>query len=356
MMKEIEREAKKMKAAEVKRITTLMDRARAQDPRLRRHKEAMANEKARVAAEKERQEMEEREAQENAEAIKAQEEADAEEERKTKAKNLKEKKEKEKKLLRKAKVLFRKLAMLAFEMGGDGNWESLEVQNEEVEFLADKLTIDQIPALSAALGNKEDTVDFGGVKMVREVYESVKKGADNNFLKAEEEKIRKRKEAEEAEMLEKARKAPREWSKAEQASLAKAVKKYKEGGGGRWDLIANFINANLALPIPRGKEECISEFNRLSELRKAAEAADKEKASTGKASPSEKKEEEKVVKDPNAWSDDEIKDLQDALKKFSSKMEKNERWNKIAGFVATKTKKQCVDKFKELRSKIKGKK
>jgi len=133
MMKEIDRESKKMKAAEVKRITTLMDRARAMDPRLRRHKEAIANEKARAAEEKERKEREEKEAVENAEAIRKAEEEDAEEERKMKAKNLKEKKDKEKKLLRKAKVLFRKLAMAAFEMGGDGNWESLEIQNEEVE-------------------------------------------------------------------------------------------------------------------------------------------------------------------------------------------------------------------------------
>jgi len=191
--------------------------------------------------------------------------------------------------------------------------------------------------------------------MVRGVYTSVKEGADNEFLKGEEEKIKKRKEAEQKEMLEKAARAPREWSKAEKASLAKAVKKYKDGGGNRWELVANFINSNLALPIPRGKEECISEYNKLTEANKKQADTVAEKKADGQSSPSEKKEEAAIAVDPNQWAKEELEDLQAALKKFSSKMEKNARWTEIAKFVATKSKKQCVEKFKDMRADLKAK-
>ena len=100
--------------------------------------------------------------------------------------------------------------------------------------------------------------------------------------------------------------------------------------------------------MPRSKDECLKEWNVIC----------KKNAEIAAAKYDDNKEEEtKVIeedkKDNEGWSPDEIKDLQAALKKFNSKMEKNERWSKISRFVATKNKKECVEKYKEIRSSLK---
>jgi len=41
--------------------------------------------------------------------------------------------------------------------------------------------------------------------------------------------------------------------------------------------------------------------------------------------------------------------LQDALAKYPASMDKNERWTAIANAVDSKTKKQCVQRFKAIR-------
>lgn len=120
--------------------------------------------------------------------------------------------------------------------------------------------------------------------------------------------------------------------------------------------MANYVNQTLALPIPRGKDECLKEYNALQ--KSAAEGKGDEK--DGKPSVDEKKaddDENKPVDaeaDADGWSVEEKKDLEKALKKFKG-LEKNEKWNKIARFVATKSKRECVDKFKKIREEIKAK-
>ena len=57
------------------------------------------------------------------------------------------------------------------------------------------------------------------------------------------------------------------------------------------------------------------------------------------------------VKDaPDAWTQAQQQKLESALKEFPTSMEPQERWMKIAGRVEGKTKKQCVDRFKEIRN------
>lgn len=46
--------------------------------------------------------------------------------------------------------------------------------------------------------------------------------------------------------------------------------------------------------------------------------------------------------------------MEKALKEFPPSMDAKERWVKIAEKVPGKTKKQCVDRFKELRDAIKN--
>ncbi|GMH64203.1 hypothetical protein TrST_g678 [Triparma strigata] len=348
MMNEIRSEATKMKKAEVKRISDLLERAMNLDPRLRREKVRVAREKEEKAGKEEREKREKEEKEKNEKEEKERIEKEEELERKTKQANLKAIKDKEKKLLRKQKNLFRKLAMKAFETGGENNWSSLIEANDEVEFLVEKLDLMTLPALSSALGGSEDNLDVSGIAVVRSAYQSTKSGAENAYLQEQSLKLKRAEEAKLKEEADKAARAPKPWSPAELNALHKACKKYPVGGGGKWDIIANYINQTLALPVPRSKDECLKEWNVIC----------KKNAEIAAAKYDDNKEEEtKVIeedkKDNEGWSPDEIKDLQAALKKFNSKMEKNERWSKISRFVATKNKKECVEKYKEIRSSLK---
>ena len=66
----------------------------------------------------------------------------------------------------------------------------------------------------------------------------------------------------------------------------------------------------------------------------------------GESTPKEAPKEEE-------WSQEQQKQLEQALREFPPSIEANERWTKIAEKVTGKTKKQCVDRFKQLRDAIK---
>ena len=57
------------------------------------------------------------------------------------------------------------------------------------------------------------------------------------------------------------------------------------------------------------------------------------------------------VKDTtDIWTQAQQQKLEAALKEFSSAIEPQERWTKISSRVEGKTKKQCVERFKEIRN------
>lgn len=61
-----------------------------------------------------------------------------------------------------------------------------------------------------------------------------------------------------------------------------------------------------------------------------------------------KKKEAVPEVDPNAWNDNQQKQLEAALKKYSKSLSANERWSKIAKDVDGKDKKDCVERYKVL--------
>ena len=69
----------------------------------------------------------------------------------------------------------------------------------------------------------------------------------------------------------------------------------------------------------------------------------------------ENKKPEMNIDNPEFWSEDQQKALENALKKYPNSLPANERWAKISTDVSGKSKKQCVDRFKYIAQLIKNK-
>nr|CCA24244.1 DnaJ subfamily C member 2 protein putative [Albugo laibachii Nc14]CCA25881.1 DnaJ subfamily C member 2 protein putative [Albugo laibachii Nc14] len=160
--------AKKKKKKEYARLATLVDRAMANDPRIRRAKRA---EKDKKLAEKRRKEMEEqrvidqkKQAEEEAVRIAREEE----EKEKELRKNAKLNKEKQKKLIRKVKKTFRELMAIAFE-------RELEcaIDCVQTEHLCDTLEMEELQRLVSALGDSIDTLNASALSQVTAALDRV---------------------------------------------------------------------------------------------------------------------------------------------------------------------------------------
>ena len=108
----------------------------------------------------------------------------------------------------------------------------------------------------------------------------------------------------------------------------------------RWEQIADYINTQLALDVPRSRQECIEQFQKpLVDPKQHAERV---------------KQANQAPPPPvDGWSADQQKQLEKALRDFPASLEKNERWSKIADSVVGKSKRDCVARFKELRAALK---
>ena len=196
----------------------------------------LATKVARETAEREKAEREKAE-REEAERVKAAASAAAEKlEAKAKAAEVKRAKEKEKKAMRKARALFAKLAMKAFESGGEeaANWDTLVQCNEEVQLLSEKLERIDILAASMALGGSEESIDPNGIQKVRQIYALCVAGGDcAGVLTSEREEALKKQAVDamkqEKEALERAeREAKIKEDEERETKIVAAAEKLKE--------------------------------------------------------------------------------------------------------------------------------
>lgn len=86
------------------------------------------------------------------------------------------------------------------------------------------------------------------------------------------------------------------------------------------------------------------------------ESKETEKATTPTTKP-ENKETAKPAEttEKEEWTQEQQQALEKALKDVPATLDPKERWNQIAERVPGKTKKQCVDRYKELRDAVKAK-
>ncbi|CAI5717020.1 unnamed protein product [Peronospora destructor] len=163
MAKKNEAVAKKKKKKEYARLASLVDRALAVDPRIRRVKQEEKDRKAQAKREKEEAAQrlineENRKKQEQERAVQ-----EAEEKQKEARKDAKMAKEKQKKLFRKVKKAFRELMVAASDQGLDGAIDVIKTED-----LCDSLNMDALEALVTACGGSADKLDASGLAAVND--------------------------------------------------------------------------------------------------------------------------------------------------------------------------------------------
>uniref|UniRef100_A0A0K0DWH1 DnaJ homolog subfamily C member 2 n=1 Tax=Strongyloides stercoralis TaxID=6248 RepID=A0A0K0DWH1_STRER len=169
-----------------------------------------------------------------------------------------------------------------------------------------------------------------------------------------QEEERKRKEEEEHKKLA-AEKAKNEiknstsmaWSSEEIELLVKATRLMPPGTSERWKQVADYINTHKKDKSFKRSTKDVLKY--IKEKSTQPVIKDSQKIN-------EKKEIDKteVKTETDDWTNEQQKALESALRTFSAKDE--DRWDKIANAVGTKTKKECIKRYKDLVSKIKAKK
>ncbi|OEU22349.1 DnaJ-domain-containing protein [Fragilariopsis cylindrus CCMP1102] len=321
--KEIDRAAKKLKAQEVSRMTLLVERAMAADPRLIQERKRLIDEKGRKQRERIQEALDKKQKEED--AIVA-EQNRVEDEKKQKAEE-KVLREKGKKLLRKAKQAFKRHVSAAL--------EKLELKEyaleDEVDLICIELNHLKLTKFNSQLDSKAATEV---VAIVKTRVKNIQDGVEEDD--AEDEQPEPSSVASNGSDS----KTILPFTKEEMSALSKGVKKFPAGGGNRWDQISHYINNVCRPDDPRTKEECIEIFNKVNKAGKQLPNGNTSHA----------------VDDSDVWNSEQDQQLQKGLTMFPSSIEKNERWSSISDEVTGKSKKECVERFKAIRDALKAKK
>jgi len=356
---------KEKKAEETKRIRKLVDNAYNSDPRIARFRkeeleEKAAKKKAKADQAKARRDEEERvrkEAEAEQERIKEAEEA----EKLKKAGAAKAEKEAQKKAL---KAERKKLRTLAKENNMFATTPAESTDNLlEMEKMCEVYDTAQLAALVARL-----TKDPALARRVflSEIAALNGRMDDQRALEAES--------TEKTEGGPSSSKAGVEWATEELQLLVKAVKMFPAGTNQRWDVVTEYVNQHnddvavraVKETIAKAKELQNSSFamnNLMEEVNKAAyensQKSQKKEVLERCAEESKGTERTDTPADqqglnPTAWTPDEQKLLEQALKTFDSKTA--ERWERISEAVPGRSKKDCMKRYKELAEVVKAKK
>lgn len=380
---------KKYQDAERRRILRLVEDSERLDPRIRAEKEAKEakkrEEKERRARAKQEEEEAKRRAEEERKQREEQEKADKEERERQEREQRKQNKEIAKRLRQRLKKYVQARCKLNATDLDELQELGLSYEAEALEVLCDKL--------EALKSDKE--VEAALRKEIAE-WKSRKASEDEEQeRKRQEARRRDEQKAMEAKGAAAAAACGAEWSTEELGLLAKALQKFPGGTGGRWAQISQLLHA---CGCQRTEQEVVAKTKELSEgqsLRSMGSRLSQEWSQGGKgvaqpkakagaaASPNPptsaaaqdgrgKTATASTGESPSApeaaaaattaapapeaggadWSSEQQKAFEAALQKYPTTLDKNERWRLIAEAVPGKTKAQCVERFKFLRSQL----
>jgi len=357
-------ERKERKKEEMSRIRKMVELAHENDPRIKKFKEdekkrKEAEKEARKAEKKAKYDEEERrrkEAEEQARLIREKEE----EEKRAKAEAEKKEKEVYKKSMKKEKSKLRTLAK-------DNNYYAMNDQQrlnnmKELERLLETLDLNDMKHLNEELGKGNGSAAFNS--KLEEVNAQLEKEKLEGMTAAQ-------RAASAASAT--AGDAARPWTENETQLLVKGVNMFPAGTADRWDVIASFIIQHAPDCQLRSSKEVLQKAKALqkmdSVLKEEANKNAFQTFSTGaKSNESKKASEEKRMENqagtqryevtgenPNPWSTEEQQLLEQALKTYPAALGA-ERWEKISSCVPSRSKKECMKRYKELAEMVKAKK
>ncbi|XP_049845618.1 dnaJ homolog subfamily C member 2-like [Schistocerca gregaria] len=344
----------KRKKEDMTRIRNLVDSAYALDPRIAKFKQEDKDRKeaakqAKREAARARQAEEERKLQE-AQEIELRKKAEIEAVEKARLSALKAEREAQKKTLKVKRATLRKLVK--------SNNYYIENEEERVRHMA------SLEKLCEVL--KPEQID--------ELLEKMRLGGRSVYISAIEDTEKQIEEERQALLTASQRNSGASgaqgsrkggqvnWSTEEIHVLIKAVNLFPAGTNQRWEVIANFINQHDVASsnkktakdvLAKAKSLQSSDFSRnvLKEtVNKQAYNIFEKEHSAGDTSGSmtERLEEE------TPWTGAEQKLLEQALKTYPNSTPN--RWERIAECIPTRTKKQCISRYKEIAEMVKAKK
>uniref|UniRef100_H2ZMK7 DnaJ homolog subfamily C member 2 n=1 Tax=Ciona savignyi TaxID=51511 RepID=H2ZMK7_CIOSA len=147
------------------------------------------------------------------------------------------------------------------------------------------------------------------------------------------------------------------WTYSDIQVLVKSVNLFPAGTNDRWEVVATYVNTHSATK-GRTAKECLARAKNLKESELKAEVNQKafEKFQEQHQSEAAKPSDADITKrmdGPRAWTSEEQKRLEQALKTFPSTAQ---RWDRIADAVTGRSKKECMVRYKELVEMVKAKK
>lgn len=348
----MERENRKIKASHLKkerqRIIKLVNMARDTDPRILKAKKE--EEEERLRKKQEQQMKKEKFKQEKLDIKKKEEDEQNAKERK---------KEEEEKMAKDKKVQlqddFKKATKVLKALFKD-KINAPQYDRFYLEVLIEQMKYEDVVAMNTALENAPPNKTLETFEKFLQDYDRLKA-----FRKQQTEQTQERnKQIQHEEKKSK----ETQWGMEEVSLLAKALVKYPVGSKARWECIATFLgtrsveeviqkakdlskNQSLKITAASITKDAFAQLQKQPGTMKTIDAEPDKRTVYGEfVAPVE------IINEAELWSQDQQQTLEKALKEFPTTMEANERWAKIAAAVGSKTKKQCVDRFKVLRNAV----
>ena len=345
MERENQRAVDKAKKSEMARIVGMVERSYRQDPRIKRREQAVIDEKAAKVEAKRAEEQAKKQAEIDAVANAKQAEED-------KRKLKKEVQEKTKRCRQTVRRATRDYA---------GNPEEGDVNMEDVDWLLTKLDLPAMEAICVTIeplkGQKEALISFI-YEQVEDCELRINESRTGKSLGPAPEKDEAVAATKEAEVV---------WSDAELLELQKACTKFPAGAMERWIKLSEYMQGK------KTPQQCLKQVKVMEREYKMPQqgVTGGLKAASGNAVlPKSEKKDDTIVNADNTrkfkdvekhadpaseedvWSAAEQKSLETALRDLKEYKDKD-KWEKIAEAVGTKSKKQCVARFKFLSSSVK---
>lgn len=371
-------ERQRKKKDEMLRIRNLVDLAYSTDPRIAKFKQEdkerkLAAKRAKQSAAQAKKEEEERILRE---AQLAREQAEAAERAKIEAKR--QEREQMKKALKKERKTFRDLCK------ANNYYAENEEQNlkhmETVDKICEIFSLMELEELNKKLQGNDYNAFCQALRECEKRIEAERKAVLESISQKTNDHIKNMKNG---------LKTKAEWSQDNVQLLIKAVNLFPAGTNQRWEVVANFINQHGTFAedsskfgakdvLAKAKDLQNTDFSK-SDLKEAANRQafnnfEKEKRSikviedseitkkidgevgkkVGKPTNAEANDSKNGIKQEVPWTSTEQQLLEQALKTYPASTA--ERWDRIAECIPSRSKKECMKRYKELVEIIKAKK